>query len=186
MPVDPNAVLDTITSSLSAIPPAIIAAVLLGGPTALWLIIRFTRPEAYGLREDSLVASEEPRWVCTACRSINEERHVHCYRCRLARAADSAPVLIPTEASAPISIAVGPGRPVGQPASSWLGIEPSGTRAMQGPIVGYESFEDTTAFGKVTKTIAPTPAEPTPAEPTPAEPTVTGSTKRPGRPGRRS
>jgi hypothetical protein len=61
------------------LPSAIIAAVLLGGPTAGWLLYRFVvQPRSTRYRA---VDSAAVMWVCTGCRSVNELRADHCYRC---------------------------------------------------------------------------------------------------------
>jgi hypothetical protein len=56
-----------------------IAVVLLGGPTAIWLLYRFfiqPRSSRYRARP------AEPIWICMGCRSANELTSSRCYRCR--------------------------------------------------------------------------------------------------------
>jgi hypothetical protein len=44
MPVDPSVLFNDILDGLSKIPPGLFAAIILGGPTAIWLILRFSNP----------------------------------------------------------------------------------------------------------------------------------------------
>ena len=120
MPFDLNGLFESITHGVSKLPSAVVAAVILGGPTAIWLITRFVNPP--DLRKKEVVAVEERLWLCGACLSINEDRLEHCYRCNQARAAESVPVVINTGQPAPrIGVAVGPGMTDGLPSPGWLG-----------------------------------------------------------------
>jgi hypothetical protein len=129
MPVDPVALLNAILDGLSKIPPGILAAILLGGPTAIWLILQFGNPPE--ARTTVAQVSEELLWVCVACRSINKDLRDNCYRCHRLKTDESeptAPGVARPPLAAPrigIGIAVGPGRPFERPmADSWLGLEP--------------------------------------------------------------
>jgi hypothetical protein len=135
MPVDPTALISAILDGLSKVPPGLFAAIILGGPTAIWLIVRFGHPED-GRKQDPS-AMEEFLWVCVWCRSINEDMRDSCYSCRRSRSGQdvpgvSAPGLAPSSAPrtwiAPgVGVAVGPGRPAeAQGSGSWLGAERSG------------------------------------------------------------
>jgi hypothetical protein len=129
MPVDPVALFNAILDGLSTIPPGILAAILLGGPTAIWLILQFGNPPE--ARTTVAQVSEELLWVCVACRSINKDLRDNCYRCHRLKTDESeptAPGVARPPLAAPrigIGIAVGPGRPFERPmADSWLGLEP--------------------------------------------------------------
>jgi hypothetical protein len=153
MPFDPNGLFEAISSAISKFPPALFAAALLGGPTALWLILRFASPQDPRRREE--VAVQELLWVCGGCRSINDDRLIRCYSCHRLRLADLIPVASEAwaenaayewgeeepdgwEESPPeewdedaleVGIPVGPGLPAGRPAaSSWLGAEVDGAQ----------------------------------------------------------
>jgi hypothetical protein len=63
---------------LGLVPPALIAIVLLGGPTAGWLLYRFVvQPRTRRLAG----MDGSAMWVCPNCRSVNELRMRRCYRC---------------------------------------------------------------------------------------------------------
>jgi hypothetical protein len=130
MPIDPNGVFETISHAISKFPPALFAAALLGGPTLIWLIVRFASPPAPRKRAD--LAGQELLWVCGGCRSINDDRLVRCYSCQRPRAADLIPVVreewdedagYESDEDPPgVGVPVGPGLPAALPtASSWLG-----------------------------------------------------------------
>ncbi len=121
MPFDLNGLFDTVTHGIQKIPSAVMAAVILGGPTAIWIITRFVHPPE--VIKSAEVTTEDRLWLCGACLSINEDRHLQCYRCERPRAAESQPVVIHGAPAAPrIGIAVGPGLGEGLPAG-WLGGE---------------------------------------------------------------
>jgi hypothetical protein len=120
-PVDPSGLFEAIMSALAQVPSALIAAVLLAGPTAIWLIARFVNPPDQATRDD--VALEELLWVCPTCRSINQDRMASCYRCHRLRADETVPLVIetaPTWAEPGVGIAVGPGAPAPEPGESWI------------------------------------------------------------------
>jgi hypothetical protein len=184
MLVDPNGVFEAIVNGLSKLPSAIIAAALLAGPTAIWLIARFTNPPDPAKHE--VVAQENLLWVCGACRSLNEDRLESCYRCHRLREA-IPPALDAGRASrrAPgVGVAVGPGRPAERhPAYSWLGEEPAAAshpagdhgepdeRVEPAAAVAQEGSvaEDESADGFVPMVLEPwvkVSGRPTPAQPT--------------------
>lgn len=124
MPIDLAGPYEAMMSGLGTVPSALIAAVLLAGPTAVWLIARFLNPPDIGMTEE--VALEEPLWVCPHCRSINEDRIASCYRCHKLRADESGPLVIetaPTRSSPGVGIAVGPGAPQVAPDRSWIELD---------------------------------------------------------------
>jgi len=128
MSVDPSGLFEAVMSGLAQVPSAVIAAALIAGPTAIWLIARFLNPPDIAKRDEG--GLEELLWVCPACRSINELRIASCYRCHRLRAGEhAAPVAepAPTWAGPGVGIAVGPGAPVLEPGESW--IEREVTRA---------------------------------------------------------
>ena len=105
---------ESFRAGIGLVPPPLIAMVLLGGPTAAWLMYHFVvQPRAARMR----VFEREAFWVCPSCRSVNDYRLVRCYRC------DAVPVeedleLIDAHPSGPRPlIAVGPGLNLGAPAS---------------------------------------------------------------------
>ena len=127
MSVDPSALFEAVMSGLAQVPSAVIAAALIAGPTAIWLIVRFLNPPDVAKRDD--MGLEELLWVCPACRSINEDRLPSCYRCHRQRAGEHAPLVAPVAEPAPtwaapgVGIAVGPGAPVLKPGESWIEVE---------------------------------------------------------------
>jgi hypothetical protein len=112
--------IDTLRAGLGLVPPAILAIVLLGGPTALWLLYHFVvEPRVNRMR----VLELAPFWVCASCRSVNDARLARCYRCDAEPAEDDLEV-IDAEPSGPGRLApVGPG----------LNLGAAGTAARPGP-----------------------------------------------------
>lgn len=138
MPIEPSDAIENLRRSLSLVPPAILAIIMLAGPTAAWLLYRFVvQPRA----RRSAAYGSELLWICERCRSANEVRASRCYRCALDRdeivgtiqvvdgdgivtlaplddeATGAPPVGLPVMAAANAaprpSVAVGPGRSVG-------------------------------------------------------------------------
>jgi hypothetical protein len=109
--------LRTIEGWIGLVPGALIAIVLLAGPTALWLLYRFVvQPRTSRYRAADGTGA---MWVCAACRSVNELRMARCYSCD--RTPDEAqlhvidpgaalplPMVLPSAGAAP-RIPVGPG-----------------------------------------------------------------------------
>jgi len=121
MPFDLAGLYEALMNGLGTVPSALIAAALLAGPTAVWLIARLVNPPDIGATQE--LALEELLWVCPQCRSINEDRIVSCYRCHKLRADESVPLVIetaPTGTGPGVGIAVGPGAPVPAPDRSWI------------------------------------------------------------------
>ena len=118
MPTQISQNLEALQTALGQVPAALLAIVLLAGPTVGWILYReLVAPERRRSRE----AGAQPLWVCQRCRSASEVRHARCYRCGLARgtaAADVADVAVdpfdPSRVGAPAArspgVAVGPGR----------------------------------------------------------------------------
>jgi hypothetical protein len=153
MAFDPNGLIEAISSAISKFPPALFAAALLGGPTAIWFIVRFANPRDPGKPEPAV--AQDLLWVCEACRSVNADRLDRCYSCHRLRAADLIPVVSDSWGDDPayewgeeepegweeepeeweddaleVGIPVGPGLPAGLPtAASWLGAELASTPA---------------------------------------------------------
>jgi hypothetical protein len=169
MPVDPSALINEILDGLSKIPPGLFAAILLGGPTAIWLVLRFSNPPDDAPRPPEPVR-EEFLWVCISCRSLNQELRDSCYRCHRLRTDENEPGMpdfgrAPAPASragiAPgIGIAVGPGR-VSEPrvAGSWLGVEHAG------PVYPYDEMTGLRLEPSVAAWTGPRP-DPEPADAT--------------------
>jgi hypothetical protein len=94
------------------VPPALLAIVLLGGPTAGWLLYRFVvQPRTNRLRS----SNREALWVCPHCRSANEVHLRRCYRCDAEPAVEDLE-LIDAHPSGPRRLTpVGPGLDLGRP-----------------------------------------------------------------------
>lgn len=175
MPFDLNGLLEAVSNGLSKLPSALVAALLLGGPTAIWLITQFVHPRDVAKQEELL--PEDRLWLCGSCLSINEERLDHCYRCHRMRSAESLPVVIHGIPAAPrIGVAVGPGPREPQPSPGWLGGEftaaavPTQVRQQQPPAI-----VPLPAPAPASVQPAPAPAKPAKAErgsPAPIEPVI--------------
>ena len=65
-------------AGIGMVPAALVAMVLLGGPTAAWLLYRFVvQPRSSRYRG----ADPSSMWICASCRSVNDLRLARCYRC---------------------------------------------------------------------------------------------------------
>lgn len=78
MPTEITAALDAIQRALTAIPGALVVIVLLGGPTAVWIVYRAVMAAQRGRY---LADHEQPMWICGSCRSANTLKDDRCYRC---------------------------------------------------------------------------------------------------------
>ena len=70
--------IEALRAGMGIVPAALVAMVLLGGPTAAWLLYRFVvqpRSSRYHGADPSSM------WICASCRSVNDLRLVRCYRC---------------------------------------------------------------------------------------------------------
>jgi hypothetical protein len=121
MPIDLPASLAAFGRGLELLPRVIIAPLLLGGPTLLWLLYRFlVRP---GTVRQPPAASDLNVWVCDSCASLTAIGQAVCYRCRAERPStvielvsvgdlgDMASIVAPPVRDPPVGVPVGPGRP---------------------------------------------------------------------------
>lgn len=110
-----NEWIESFRAGVGLVPPALVAVVLLAGPTVSWLLYRFiVQPRARRMRAMDLSAM----WVCSKCRSVNELRMARCYRCD-ARPDESDLELIDPRPTGPARLtAVGPGLDLGGPGQS--------------------------------------------------------------------
>jgi hypothetical protein len=95
---------------IGVVPPVLIAIVLLGGPTASWLLYRFVvQPRKVRMRGNDRTAM----WVCASCRSVNDLRMARCYRCD-ATPDEAELEVIDARPTGPIPLSpVGPGLDLG-------------------------------------------------------------------------
>ena len=114
MQVDLEYWISLLRAGIGLVPPVLIAIVLLGGPTAGWLLYRFVvqpRTRRFGRTDGSSM------WVCPNCRSVNELRMRRCYRCDALPDATDFEVIDPQPAG-PIRLTpVGPGLDLGGPST---------------------------------------------------------------------
>jgi hypothetical protein len=110
---------DSLRAGIGPVPPALIAIVLLGGPTAIWLLYRFVvQPNASRLRANERAGDVPMFWVCPECRSVNNIRRRWCYSCDAEPYEDELELIeaVPEEPGAPPPlIPVGPGKTEPQP-----------------------------------------------------------------------
>jgi hypothetical protein len=107
--------IETIRAGIGAIPPVLVAIVLLGGPTAGWLLYRYVvQPRTTRMRG----IDPSAMWVCPNCRSVNALRLQRCYRCD-ALPAEGELEVIDTHPAGPVRLTpVGPGLDLGGPSPS--------------------------------------------------------------------
>ena len=126
MPFDPSQAIGDIERSLGVAPAALLAIVLLAGPTVAYLLYHFVvQPRTSRYSDDS----RDLLWICQDCRSANDVRAVRCYACGLHREemagavqvvddtevvtlpVDAPPVAVPIQGTddRPL-VAVGPGK----------------------------------------------------------------------------
>jgi hypothetical protein len=132
--------IDNLRAGIGLVPPALIAMVLLGGPTAGWLLYRFfVQPRTARLR----AFNRATLWVCPNCRSVNDLRLRRCYRCD-AQPAEEDLELIEAHPSGPRRLRpVGPGLDLGGPRSR---PRPRPVSRLEMPSAGWET--DTSAWVK--------------------------------------
>ncbi len=118
MDFDLNLFLKSLEAGIGLLPSAIMAGILLAGPTAIWLLYRFVvQPRTSRYR----AGHAGTMWVCPECRSVNELRVAQCYRCDLVPE-EADLYFIDPELGAPVPVGlpmtaatdrkpVGPGRP---------------------------------------------------------------------------
>jgi hypothetical protein len=113
--VDIEYLIRALQAGIGLVPPVLIAIVLLGGPTAGWLLYRFVvQPRTRRRFGRSDAAS---MWVCPNCRSVNELRMRRCYRCDALP--DQAEMeVIDARPTGPVPLTpVGPGLDLGGPST---------------------------------------------------------------------
>jgi len=104
--------IDSLRAGIGLVPPALIAMVLLGGPTAGWLLYRFVvQPRTARMR----AIERDAFWVCPNCRSVNDFRLTRCYRCDSHPAASDVEVIDAQPDSTRRLTPVGPGLDLGGP-----------------------------------------------------------------------
>jgi hypothetical protein len=130
--------IDNLRAGIALVPPALIAMVLLGGPTAGWLLFRFVvQPRTARLR----TFNRATLWVCPNCRSVNDLRLRRCYRCD-AQPADEDLEVIEAHPSGPRRLMpVGPGLDLGGPRQL---PRPRPVSRLEMPSAGWET--DTSAW----------------------------------------
>ena len=102
--------IEALRLGIGEIPAALIAMVLLGGPTAAWLLYRFVvqpRSSRYHGVDPSAM------WICPSCRSVNDLRLARCYRCDAAQVDADVEVIDPQPAGPVRLTPVGPGLDLG-------------------------------------------------------------------------
>jgi hypothetical protein len=102
--------IEALRAGVDLIPPPIIAMVLLGGPTAGWLLYRYVvQPRSsrmHGVDASAL-------WVCPSCRSVNGMHMARCYRCDSLPDEADLEVVDPHPAGPVTVLPVGPGLDLG-------------------------------------------------------------------------
>jgi hypothetical protein len=79
--VDIDYWINSLRAGIDVVPTVLIAIVLLGGPTAAWLLYRFVvQPRSMRARAAAVVGGAA-MWVCPTCRSVNDLAQTRCYRC---------------------------------------------------------------------------------------------------------
>lgn len=141
MLVDATGLFEAILRGLEKLPYALIAVVLLGGPTAVWIIARLINPPDSATPD--YMGPETMLWVCPSCRSLNEDRLEACYACHRLRPAEHPGMFEPAHRDAPgVGVPVGPGRPSHEPIpASWLGGDIRGATGLD-----YDEGEPEEAF----------------------------------------
>ena len=80
--------LNAIQTGLGEVPVPVLAAILLGGPTLLWLAGSGTsscRPAKEAVRRPATTLASS-YWICERCRSANDVPGAHCYHCGIDQA----------------------------------------------------------------------------------------------------
>jgi hypothetical protein len=104
--------IDSLRAGIGLVPPALIAMVLLGGPTTAWLLYRFlVQPRTMRQR----AFQRDSFWVCPTCRSVNDFRLTRCYRCDSHPAESDLEVVDARPGGMPRLTPVGPGLDLGGP-----------------------------------------------------------------------
>jgi hypothetical protein len=124
---------ESLRVGIGLVPPALIAIILLAGPTAGWLLYRYVvQPRAARSR-----GYDGARfWVCPSCRSVNDFRLQRCYRCD-AQPADEDLEVIDAQPSGPRRLTpVGPGLDLGGPRPM---PRPRPVSSLEMPSAGWET-----------------------------------------------
>ncbi|MFP5341597.1 MAG: hypothetical protein ACLGIJ_01540 [Candidatus Limnocylindria bacterium] len=87
MPTEISQAIETAQRIVGDVPGALIVIVLLGGPTAIWLLYIALKAVQ---RRRYQPGTDQPLWICVQCRSANELRADRCYRCGLQVTNDDA------------------------------------------------------------------------------------------------
>jgi hypothetical protein len=133
--MDLNAFTETLRRGFSEIPPIAIALVLLAGPTAALIGYRLVRVARRMRTAPETEAA--PLWVCHDCRSVNELRVSHCYRCGVERdATDEIEIVVDQPAARPGWFEVPAGSPFAAVATG--GQPRPGVAVMTGPTAADE------------------------------------------------
>jgi hypothetical protein len=154
MPIDLNALGESLQRGFSEIPPIAIALTLLAGPTAA--LIGYRLIGAARRLPTSADLEANPYWVCHDCRSVNQLRLSRCYHCSLARdatpeievivdAPTGPPAVFEVPAGSPFAAlggnldpgrmpAPGPGVPVMAEAPDWSTGVPVGPGRIDRPV----------------------------------------------------
>jgi hypothetical protein len=134
--------IDALRAGIGLVPPPLIAIVLLGGPTAVWLLYHFVvQPRT--ARIARLRAYERTAyWVCANCRSVNDYRLVRCYRCEAEPVEEDLEVINAYPSGPRPLTPVGPGLNLGATAPATrpapiLTIEAAS--AVMGPVQPWDS-----------------------------------------------
>lgn len=102
--------IEALRAGIDLVPAPIAAMILLGGPTAGWLLYRFVVQPRHsrmrGLDPSAL-------WVCANCRSVNAMRLERCYRCDSLPDGEDLEVIDPHPAGPVRLLPVGPGLDLG-------------------------------------------------------------------------
>lgn len=102
MDIDP---IGAIQHAISTAPFAAIAAVILGGPTLLYLMAR----TAFSPRGDKRAPSSgRMLWACPQCSSVNESIHDRCYTCHFEPQAEDDVTIIDPDTGRPLTPVVKP------------------------------------------------------------------------------
>jgi len=144
MPIDLSAFGESLQRGLGEIPPVAIALTLLAGPTLA--LIGYRLVGVARRMQTSPEIEVEPYWVCQDCRSINELRHPHCYRCgRVRDAAGELEVIVHQPTGPPASFDVPAGSPFAAIAANPMQVEGRGVGV---PVMGDPSIAtDAVAVG---------------------------------------
>ena len=136
MPIDLSAFGESLQRSLGEIPPVAVALGLLAGPTLLFIGYRLIGISRRMRTSPEITA--EPFWVCHDCRSVNELRHAHCYRCGVARDAEGElEVIVDQPTGPPAFFDVPAGSPFAAIAAKPMGIDRRGVGV---PVMGDPSI----------------------------------------------